>query len=233
MLRPHDQSFDPTVTVGLARVLTKSNHQTGPWQPTGTHTHPEGRRRAAAVLVAALGLLGAIVVPTAAFAHGDDEKQEGYLLVQQALGHLAHDTSSEGVDVAMEKVGDALSTEDQEGVNLAELKSGMRALEAGQVGRARTLLQGSIEEALAGQPTATGYETGTTVVMSAMLGRTGLSGQDLGLLVGSVAVAGLGLVLAYRFRPRDSVGELRRRLPAEGPVADGVPDGSLDTERHP
>ena len=197
------------------------------------------RRLAATLLAAAFGLLGTIVVPQAAFAHGGDESQEGYLLVQQALGHLAHDTSSEGIDLAMEKVGDAIDAEDQEGVNVVKLKGGMRALEAGQVEQARALLQGSIEKALAEQPTATGYETGTTVVMSAMPGRTGLNGQDLGLLVGSVAVAGLGLVLAYRFRPRDSVRELRRRLAAErpvaaeGPVADGEPDEAPDIERHP
>ena len=190
-------------------------------------------RRLALCLVAVIGLLGAIVVPPAAFGHGDDETQEGYLLVQQALGHLAHDTSSEGIDLAMEKVDDALETEDQEGVNVAEVEDGMRALETGQVERARALLQDSIEEALAEQPTATGYETGTTVVMSALPGRTELNGQDLGLLVGSFAVAGLGLVLAYRFRPRDSVRALRGRLKAEGPAADGDPTTSSDIERHP
>jgi len=190
-------------------------------------------RRLALCLVAVIGLLGAIVVPPAAFGHGDDETQEGYLLVQQALGHLAHDTSSEGIDLAMEKVDDALETEDQEGVNVAEVEDGMRALETGQVERARALLQDSIEEALAEQPTATGYETGTTVVMSALPGRTELNGQDLGLLVGSFAVAGLGLVLAYRFRPRDSVRALRGRLKAEGPAAEGDPTTSSDIERHP
>ena len=152
----------------------------------------------------------------ARFAHGGDETQEGYLLVQQALGHLAHDTSSEGIDLAMEKVGDALEAEDQEGVDIPELEDGMRALEEGQVEQARALLQDSIDEAVSGLPAATGYETGTSVVTSSLPGRTGLSGQDLGLLAGSFAVAGLGLVLAYRFRPRDSVRALRGRLRAEG-----------------
>ena len=188
------------------------------------------RRLAATLLVVVTGLLGALAVPQAAHAHGDGETQEGYLLVQQALGHLAHDTTPEGIDLAMEKVDDALSTEDQEGVNVAELEDGMRALETGRVALARTLLQGSIEGALAQLPTATGYETGTTVVVPAMPGRTGLTGQDTGLLVASIAVAGLGLLLAYRFRPHDSIRELRGQLKAAGPAASTEPTTSTDTE---
>jgi hypothetical protein len=189
-------------------------------------------RRLALSLVAVIGMLGALALPQAAFAHGD-ETEEGYLLVQQALGHLAHDTSSEGIDLAMEKVDDALSTEDQEGVNVAEVEDGMRALEAGQVEQARALLQASIKEAVANLPTATGYETGTTVVTSAMPGRAGLSGQDLGWLLGSFALVGLGLISAHRFRPRDSVRELRARLKAEAPAADGDSTKSPETEGDP
>lgn len=173
-------------------------------------------RLAAALIVAVMGVLGATVVPQAAYAHGDDETQEAYLLVQQALGHLAHDTSSEGIDLAMEKVTDALEAEDQDGVDVAQLEVGMRALEEGQVEQARALLQGSIEEAVSSLPAATGYGTGTSVVTPPLPGRTGLSGQDLGLLAGSFVAAGLGLVLAYRFRPHDSVRALRDRLGAEG-----------------
>ena len=190
-------------------------------------------RLAAALVAAAIGLLGVVVVPQAAFAHGDDESQEGYLLVQQALGHLAHDTSSQGIDLAMEKVDDALAVEDQEGVDVAEVEDGMRALEAGQVRRARALLQDSIAEALADQPTATGYQTGTTKVVPALPGRPGLTGQDVGLLIGSVALGGLGLVLAYRFRPRDSVRALRGRLTADAPVADGGSAAAPGARRHP
>ncbi|WP_310527351.1 hypothetical protein [Nocardioides sp.] len=189
-------------------------------------------RRLVAAWLLAVGLLGSVVVPPAAFAHGDGETQEGYLLVQQALGHLAHDTSSEGIDLAMEKVDDALSTEDHEGVDIAEVKDAMRALETDQVQRATALLEGSIEEALAEQPTATGYETGTTLVLPAMPGRTGLSDQDLALLVSSLAIAGLGVFLAYRFRPRDSVRDLRGQLKAERPSADGDSTPTSDPERH-
>lgn len=170
------------------------------------------RRSLAAALVALTSLVGALALSQPALAHGDDETQEGYLLIQQALGHLAHDTSSKGIDLAMEKVNDALETEDQEGVAVPEVEQGMRALEAGQVDHARTLLQDSITAALAELPRATGYQSGTTVVLSELPGRSGLSGQDWALLGASIALAGVGLVLAYRFRPRDSVAELRRRM---------------------
>lgn len=190
-------------------------------------------RRLALSLIAVIGMLGALALPQAAFAHGEGETEEGYLLVQQALGHLAHDTSSDGIDLAMEKVDDALSTEDQEGVNVAGVEDGMQALEAGQVDQARALLQDSIQDALANQPTATGYGTGTTIVTSAMPGRAGLNGQDLGWLIGSFAAVLLGLVLAYRFRPRDSVRELRNRLTSEGHAPDGDTTRSTAIERDP
>lgn len=92
------------------------------------------------VLVAAIGLLGLLAVAQPASAHGEGETQEGYLLVQQALGHLAHDTSHEGIDLAMEKVDDALAAADQDGVAVAEVEQAKQALAAGQVAQARTLL---------------------------------------------------------------------------------------------
>ena len=57
-----------------------------------------------------LSVIGSFAVAETAWAHGEGEPEEGYLLVQQALGHLAHDTSAKGIDLAMEKVQDALDT---------------------------------------------------------------------------------------------------------------------------
>lgn len=169
--------------------------------------------RLVASLVAVVGLLAVLAPTQTAFARDDEhETEQGYLLVQQALSHLAHDTSPTGIDLALEKVDDALATQSQKGVDVAEVQRGMRALEATHVDQARELLQSSIGEALSRQPAATGYETGTTVVDSALPGRAGLTGQDLGLLIGSAATVLLGLVLAYRFRPRDSVRKLRGQL---------------------
>jgi hypothetical protein len=180
-------------------------------------------RTTVAVLAAALVVLGALFVPTAAWAHGEDETEEGYLLVQQALGHLAHDTSHTGIDEAMEKVDDALATEDQEGVDVAEVEQAMAALEAGQVDRARDLLQHSIRQALRDRPPATGNQTGTGLVVPELPGRSGIGGEDWGLLASSIVVLVLGAGLAFRYRPRDTVRELRRVLTHQGTGEDGGP----------
>lgn len=178
------------------------------------------------VLVAAVGLFGLLYVAPPASAHGEGETQEGYLLVQQALGHLAHDTSHTGIELALEKVDDALATKDQDGVAVAEVEKARLALEAGHPVQARVLLQDSIKEALRMLPPATGNGTGTTVVAPALPGRTALSGQDWGFLVVSVALLVVGLALAFRFRPHDSVRQLRRLLGASGTRA-----GAADTAR--
>ena len=156
--------------------------------------------------------LGSVLAATPASAHGEGETKEGYLLVQQALGHLAHDTGASGIDLAMEKVADALETDDQEGVDVAQLEGGMAALEAGDGVQARTLLQDSINGALESLPPATGVETGTHQVDPALSGRSDLRAQDWALLVASVVVLLLGVWLAFLFRPRDSIRTLRTSL---------------------
>lgn len=134
--------------------------------------------------IVAVILCGWLATAAPASAHGGGETEEGYLLVQQALGHLAHDSSMGGIDVAMEKVQDALDTEDQEGVDVAELEQGMAALEAGNVTEARSLLQSSIKQALDALPPATGNQTGTTTITPALpagqggMPRTGSSCLD-------------------------------------------------------
>lgn len=174
------------------------------------------------VLAIAIGLLCLYAVAPPAAAHGGDETQEGYLLVQQALGHLAHDTSPTGIDLAMEKVDDALAAEDQDGVAVADVEKAKRALGAGQVEQARALLQGSIKEALSKQALPLGEQTGTTVVVPALPGRHGLSGRDWGFLIASLIFLVAGSGLAFRFRPRDTVDELRRRLGDASGAVDGA-----------
>jgi hypothetical protein len=183
------------------------------------------------VVVAALALAPVTLTATAQ-AHGDDETQEAYVLVQQALAHLAHNAGLEGIHLAMEKVGDALETEDQEGVDVAEVEQGMHALEAGQADEARTLLQDSIADAVAGRPLATGYETGTSLVPVELPGREPLTGSDWLVLVLSLGVAGLGVWLSVRFRPRESVGALRLLLGTK-PVTDDRPSRRIRFGRHP
>jgi len=188
-------------------------------------------RRAWRLVVVALAL-APVTLTASAQAHGDDEAQEGYVLVQQALAHLAHDAGPEGIDLAMEKVNDALETEDQEGVDVAEVEQGMHALEAGQVDAARTLLQDSVAEALADLPLATGYETGTGLVPVELPGRGALTSGDWLVLGLSLGVAGLGVWLSVRFRPHESVSALRLLLGTK-PVTVDRPRRGIRTARHP
>lgn len=164
------------------------------------------------VLAALLVLLGLLAIPQPAGAHGGDETLEGYVLVQQALAHLAHDSSASGIDLAIEKINDAIAAPDHDGVAIPELTQAKVALVAGRVELARAILQDSIKQALADRPPATGDESGTTSIVPELPGRTGLQTQDWILLAGSVVTLLVGIGLAFRFRPQDSVGELREQL---------------------
>lgn len=163
-------------------------------------------------LVAVIGFLYSVALAPPADAHGGDETQEGYVLVQQALGQLAMDTGPAGIDLAMEKVDDTLAAKDQDGVEVASVEEAKRALEGDEVGRARALLQGSIKVALAEQAPAVGEQTGTTVVSPALPGRYDLSRRDWVFLVASLIALFAGIGLAFYFRPSDTVGALRQRL---------------------
>ena len=175
------------------------------------------------VMSVTLVLLGSVVAAWPASADEPGETDVGYLLVQQALGHLAHDTSTEGLEVAMEKVSDALETDNQEGVDVPTLERAMAALEAKDVERARSLLQDSIAEALHNRPPATGMDSGTTTVRTELEGRSGLAAEDWGFLSAALLALLLGVWLTVRFRPHDSIRALRTQL-ADGP--DGTAAGS-------
>lgn len=164
-------------------------------------------------------VLAPVTLATSAQAHGDDESQEGYVLVQQAMAHLAHGTGHDALEAAMEKVQDALDAEDQEDVDVAEVRHGMTALEAGRVDEARTLLQDAIAGAFVGRPLATGYETGTSVVAPTLDGRGSLGGSDWLVLALCGCLAGVGVWLSVRFRPHDSVSALRLLLGADPTAA--------------
>lgn len=174
--------------------------------------------------VAVIGLLATFASAPAAWGDGEGETTEGYLLVQQALGHLAHDTSMSGLDLAMEKVDDALETDDQEGVDVAELERGMAALESGDASQARTLLQDSIQDAVTALPPATASQTGTHVVAPELSGRPDVRAQDWVLLAASGLALVVGVWLAFLFRPHDTIRTLRTRLATA--TAPGSGDGA-------
>lgn len=179
----------------------------------GLRTNRSSDRWAGRLVVTLVCLMGvSIAAGSPASAHGGDESKEGYILVQQALGYLADDSGQAGMDLAMEKVDDALAAKYQEGVDVAQVGQAKRALQAEDPLQARALLQRSITAALSMQAPATGEQTGTTLVTPALPGRYGLSGRDWGFLIVALGFLLAGVWLAYRFRPHDSVGELRRRL---------------------
>lgn len=167
------------------------------------------------------------VLPAApAWAHGEDETTVAYVLIQQALGHLAHGPSHVAMDQAMEKVDDALDTTDNVGVDLVFVKQAQTALEAEDVDRARTLLEQSIQAAVKDLPPATGAESGTKLVILPLRGRGGLTGQDW--LFGAVSLVLLltGGALAFRYRPHDTVRQLRISLAGQPASPAARPEGA-------
>jgi hypothetical protein len=164
-------------------------------------------------VVAILVAVGSVASAAPAWAHaGDGESTVGYQLVQQALGHLAHDTGRLGIELAIEKVDDALATADQAGVDVAEVEQARAALDAGEIERGRALLQRSISDAISQLPPATGEETGTSVVLTPLPGRGALAAVDWATLATSTLLVLGGVALAARFRPHESVRALQRLL---------------------
>ncbi len=173
-------------------------------------------RRCLSLVVGLVLSMGVVVAP--AWAHGGDGGAvEGYVLVQQALGHLAADPGPKGVAMAEAKVGEMLSGPDQDGVDVAMVGQAQAALSAGQTAVAQQRLQQSITDAVGQLKPATGEQTGTTVVGEPLAGRAAVTG--LGWTFGGASllllVAGVGL--AVWFRPAENMAQLRRRL-AAGPA---------------
>ena len=190
------------------------------------------KRGGSRLALLAVFVLAPVMLATGAQAHDDDESQEGYVLVQQALAHVAHGTGHDAVDAAMEKVQDALDAEDQEDVDVTEVRQGMAALEAGRVDEARTLLQDSIADAFVGRPLATGYQTGTSIVRPTLDGRGPLGGGDWLVLALCASVSGVGVWLSIRFRPHESMSALRLLLGANTKAADRPPRGIAIRRHH-
>ena len=169
----------------------------------------------AAVCVAVLATSAST---TSAWAHGAGETTEGYVLVQQALGHLAHDSSHLGIEAAMEKVNDALTTKDQVGVDVAEVKRAQTALTADRVEQARALLQHSITTATKNLMPAIGEETGTSVILLPKPGRGRLTTAAWVLGSVSLLLVLAGVALATWFRPPENLKQLRHLLSPTAPI---------------
>lgn len=165
-----------------------------------------------------IAILATSASTTSAWAHGAGETTEGYVLVQQALGHLAHDSSHLGIEAAMEKVDDALATKDQVGVDVAEVKLAQTALTAHRVEQARVLLQHSITSATENLMPAIGEETGTSIILLPQPGRGSLTTTEWVLGSVSLLLVLVGVALATWFRPHDNLQQLRHLLNPAAPI---------------
>lgn len=195
------------------------------------------RRAAAASAVAVLVLALAVVLPrpaAAAEGHGE-ESTVASVLVLQSISLIANDG---GAEAAAEKLTDALGAPEKEGTDLGKVEQALALIEGSAPGsagapalaRAREILVSAIavrpatgygeipEPRMVGEdvsPYARGADTGTVVVLDGMTPARGISdGGDVVLLGLAVLMVIAGVALSRRWRPIDTIRELRRRSAA-------------------
>ncbi len=196
-------------------------------------THPRcGARRVG--LLTAVALLAVLALPSPAQAN-EEETEEANLLVLQSISLIANDNEPETI---AERLTDALEAPDKSGVDLAKVQQALTLVEesgtsgdsAERIAEARTLLGEAIDiRAATGYgeipgpgevgedtaPYAQGAQSGTTVVLDALRPARGVAdGGDAVLLAAGIAMLLAGLYLSRRWRPHDSIHELRRRSAA-------------------
>lgn len=168
------------------------------------------RHSAPARWIVALSMAGLFVLGPAApaLAHGGEGDSPARDLVIAALSYLAN-KPADYLDMAADKTDDALKAKDQQGVDLAKVKDAMMALDDHDPAKARTLLQASVQPM---DEPATGMEPGTTVMHDPMPGHTDWAGSGVVYAVVSGLAVLVGLVFAVRWRPAESVAQLRELL---------------------
>lgn len=201
------------------------------------HDHrpaPGGRpTRRLPVLLLALGLV--LFLPGTALAN-EEETEEARLLVLQSVALIANEAPVEAVT---ERIEDALEAPDPSGTDLPAVERALELVEqsAGdddpaRLQEARAILVDAVDARFAtgygeipgpdevgegAAPYATGAETGTTAVLDELRPAWGISDRgDVVLLVLSVLAMGAGLYLAHRWRPHDSIRQLRRAQAGTG-----------------
>jgi hypothetical protein len=173
------------------------------------------------ILTAAVAAVLALWAAPAAAHEG--ESDEARVLVLQAIALIVN--TPDDMHMIEERVEDAIQAPHKEGVDMASVEKAAAALEEGDLQRTRELLQTaigagpfvgsgapkSIRES-SGEPgrPAAGAESGTTVVLDEYTPGRGLNGGEVIVLVLSVAVVAVGALMAWRFRPPETVRQLRR-----------------------
>ena len=179
-------------------------------------------------------LLGPAGAASAAEGHGE-ESDVASVLVLQSISIIANDGT---LEAAAEKLEDALEARDKEGTDLGKVEEALEVLEGAAdspdagaaMAEARTILESATEvrpatgygempePGMVGEgeaPYATGADTGTAVVLDPVSPERGIGdGGDAVLIVLSVISVLAGLYLARRWRPHDSIRQLRRRSAA-------------------
>jgi hypothetical protein len=160
-----------------------------------------------------------------------DMKETGKanLLVLQSVALIANGAPVEAVTARIE---DALAASDQSGTDLAKVKEALSLVQPGSsaatLDQARQILVSAIrirfasgygsvpgpgEVGMAESPYATGGETGTTAVLDELKPARGISDGGDAILLGLAVVSVItGVVLAHRWRPRDTIREFRHRI---------------------
>lgn len=158
----------------------------------------------------------------------EEETEEASLLVLQSVALIANRAPTEAI---LERIEDALMAPDPSGTDLGAVEEALALVEddpsAAGLEEARELLTSAIDLRFASgygevpppgevghgeSPFATGADTGTTAVVDSLDPERGISdGGDWVLL----ALAGLavvaGLFLAHRWRPPDTIRQLRHQ----------------------
>lgn len=196
---------------------------------------PVGRGPVGVALALVIASL-VLVAGSAQAAGGHEEESEvSAVLVLQAISLIANDGTAEAV---AEKLTDALEAPDQEGTDLGKVKQALALVEESAEGSAgtrdlssaRAIMVSAIEARAATgygempepgmvggdvSPYATGADTGTVEVLDGFTPARGIrDGGDVVLLGFAVLALVAGVVLSRRWRPKDSIRELRRQSAA-------------------
>lgn len=188
-----------------------------------------GFRAALAVITAtAFVVLGVVVSTRPAWAHGGDESDEASVLARQAIALMVN--TPKNTMAIEERIDDTLDAKDAEGVNLDLVKQAKETFDAGDLHRARALLEvaigakphlsdasllpvgqtaGPATDAESAVRLVTGEEAGTNVVVDPLDVQRRLDAGTWVALIAAFVVGVIGVALAIRFRPPVPMRSLR------------------------